>query len=83
MTYAVLKFGKLPSLSEKLIILEIGVIRMSTHSLTNEVGIRSRSHDLVGEEFRILRMLPSDAGPKDDRSSLILIASWTCNGNRY
>ena len=26
-------------------ILVIGVIRMSAHSLTNEVGIGSRSHD--------------------------------------
>ena len=28
-------------------ILVIGVIRMSEHSLTNEVGIGSKSHDLV------------------------------------
>ena len=31
---------------------------MSAHSLTTEVGIGSRSHDLVGEDFRILRMSP-------------------------
>ena len=40
-------------------ILVIGVIRMSAQSLTSEVGIGSKSHDLVGgfynfEEF-ILR----------------------------
>ena len=29
-------------------ILVIGVIRMSVHSLTSEVGIGSKSHDLVG-----------------------------------
>ena len=35
-------------------ILVTGVIRMSVHSLTREVGIGSRSHDLVGENV-ILR----------------------------
>ena len=29
-------------------ILVIGMTRMYTHSLTSEVGIGSRSHDLVG-----------------------------------
>ena len=37
-------------------ILVIGVIRMSVQSLTSEVGIGFRSHDLVGYDFRILRM---------------------------
>ena len=37
-------------------ILVIEVIRMSERSLTSEVGIGSRSDDLVGEDFRILRM---------------------------
>ena len=41
--------------------LEIGVTGMSMHSLTSEFGIVSRSHDLVGEEFRILMMSPSDS----------------------
>ena len=36
--------------------LVIGVIRMSAHSLTSEVDIGSKSHDLVGEDFRILRI---------------------------
>ena len=44
---------------------------MCTHSLSNEVGIRSRSHALVGEEFRILRMSPSDTGLKEDRALLL------------
>ena len=40
MTYVVLKeFGKLPSLSEYLVILVIGVTRMSAHFLTNVVGL--------------------------------------------
>ena len=52
-------FGKLPSFSEKFMILVIGVIRMSAQSLTSELGIGIKSHDLVGgfynfEEF-ILR----------------------------
>ena len=46
---------------------------MSAHSLTNEVGIGSRSHDLVGEEFRILCMSPSDTGSKEDRVLLFLL----------
>ena len=38
---------------------------MSAHSLTSEVGIGSRSHDLV-EDFRILRMSSSETGSKED-----------------
>ena len=66
-TCAILKeLGKLPSLSDYFMILVIGVIRMSVHSLTSEVGIGSKSHDLVGEDFRILRMSSSDTGSKED-----------------
>ena len=32
-------------------ILLIGVIRMSEHPLTSEVGIGSKSHDLEGDNF--------------------------------
>ena len=46
---------------------------MSAHSLTSEIGIGSRSHDLVGEKFRILRMLSSDIGSKEDRVPLLLL----------
>ena len=46
---------------------------MSTHPLTNEVGFGSRLHDLVGEEFRILRMSPSDTGSMVDRALLLLL----------
>ena len=35
---------------------------MSTHSLTSAVGIGSRLHYLVVDDFRILRMSPSDTG---------------------
>ena len=42
-------------------------------SLTYEVGIRSRSHDLVGEDIRILRMSPSETGSKEDRTLLLLL----------
>ena len=45
---------------------------MSTHSLTSEVAIGSRSHDVVGEDFfRILRS-SSDTGLKEDRALLLL-----------
>ena len=45
---------------------------MSAHSLTSAVGIGSRSHDLVVDDFRILRMSPSDIGSKEDRALLLL-----------
>ena len=54
-------------------ILLIGVIRMSAHSLTSEVGIGSKSHDLVGGDFRILRMSSSDTGSKEDRALLLML----------
>ena len=45
---------------------------MSAHSLTSAVGIGSRSHDLVVDDSRILRMSPSDTGSKEDRVVLLL-----------
>ena len=45
---------------------------MSAHSLTSAVGIGSSSHDLVEDDFRILRMSPSDTGSKEDRAVLLL-----------
>ena len=54
-------------------ILVIGVIRMFAQSLTSEVGIGSRSHDLVGDDFRILRMSSSDTGSKEDRALLFML----------
>ena len=44
-----------------------GVMRISAHSLTNDVGIGSRSQDLDGEDFRILSRSSSDTGVKEDR----------------
>ena len=46
---------------------------MSVHSLTSEVGIGSKSHDLEGEDFRILRMSSSDTGSKKDRALLLIL----------
>ena len=46
---------------------------MSTYALTNEVENGSRSHDLVVEDFRILRMLPSDTASKEDRALLLTL----------
>ena len=54
-------------------ILVIGVIRMSVYSLTNVVGIGSKSYDLVGEDFRILRMSCSDTGSKEDRRLFLML----------
>ena len=54
-------------------ILLIGGIRMSAQSLTSEVGIGSRSHDLVGDDFRNLRMCSSDTGSKEDRALLFML----------
>ena len=54
-------------------ILVIGVIRMSAHSLTSEVGIGSKSHDLVGEDFRILRMSSSDTSSNEDMALLLML----------
>ena len=54
---------------------------MSVHSLMNEVGIRSRSHDLVREEFRILWMSPSDTGLKEDRVLFLLLGLVRETGN--
>ena len=45
----------------------MGVMRISAHSLTSDVGIGSRSHDLDGEDFRILSSSSSDTGVKEDR----------------
>ena len=53
--------------------LVIGAIKMSPHSLTSEVGSGSKSHDLVWEDFRILRMSSSDTGSKEDRALLLML----------
>ena len=53
-------------------ILVTGVIRMSAQSLTSEVGIGSRSHDLV-DDFRILRISSSDSGSKEHRALLFML----------
>ena len=45
---------------------------MSAHSLTSAVGIGSRSHDLVLDDLRILRMTSSDTGSKEVRALLLL-----------
>ena len=49
----------------------MGVMRISAHSLTSVVGIGSRSHDLYGEDFRILSSSSSDTGVKKDRVFLV------------
>ena len=49
----------------------MGVMRISGHSLTSDVGIGSRSHDLDGEDFRILNSSSSDTGVKEDTVFLV------------
>ena len=49
----------------------MGVMRISAHSLTSDVGLGSRSHDLDGEDFRILSSSSSDTGVKEDRVFLV------------
>ena len=44
----------------------MGVMRISAHSLTSDVGIGSRSHDLDGDDFRILSSSSSDTGVKEE-----------------
>ena len=49
----------------------MGVMRISAHSLTSDVGIGSRSQDLDGADFRILSRSSSDTGVKEDRVFLV------------
>ena len=60
-----------------MILLVIGGSRTSAHSLTSEVCTGSISHNLVGEEFRILRMLSSDTGLKEDSVLYCLFVFFT------
>ena len=58
----------------------MGVMRISAHSLTSDVGIGSRSHDLDGEDFRILSSSSSDTGVKEDRVFLVGLGLVTGDG---
>ena len=53
---------------------------MSAHSLTSAVGIGSRSHDLVLDDLRILRMSSSDTGSRGQGTAITLRY---CEGNRH
>ena len=57
----------------------MGVMRISAHSLTSDVGIGS-SHDLDGEDFRILSSSSSDTGVKEDRVFLVGLGLVTEDG---
>ena len=58
----------------------MGVMRISAHSLTSDVGIGSRSHDLDGEDLRILSSSSSDTGVKEDRVFLVGLGLVTKDG---
>ena len=49
----------------------MGVMRISSHSLTSDIGIGSRSQVLDGEDFRILSRSFPDTGVKEDRAFLM------------
>ena len=49
----------------------MGVMRISAHSLTNDVAIGSRPQNLDGEDFRILNRSSLDTGVKEDRVFLV------------
>ena len=58
----------------------MGVMRISAHSLTSDVGIGSRSHDLDGEDFRIWSSSSSNTGVKEDRVFLVGLGLVTEDG---
>ena len=58
----------------------MGVMRISADSLTRDIGIGSRSHNLDGEDFRILSRSSSDTGVKEDRVFLVGLGLVTEDG---
>ena len=58
----------------------MGVMRISAHSLTSDIGIGSRSQDLDGEDFRILSRSSSDTGVKEDTVFLVELGLVTEDG---
>ena len=55
-------------------------MRISVHSLTSDVGIRSRPQDLDGEDLRILSRSFSDTGVKEDSVLLVELGLVTEDG---
>ena len=60
--------------------LVMGVMIISAHSLTSDVGIGSRSQDLDGEDFGIFSRSSSDTGVKEDRVFLVGLGLMTEDG---
>ena len=58
----------------------MGVMRISAHSLTSDVGVGSRPQDLDGEDLRILSRLSSDTGVKEDNVFLVELGLVTEDG---
>ena len=61
----------------------MGVMRISAHSLTSDVGIGCRPQDLDGEDFRILSRLSSDTGVKEDSVFLVELGLVTEDGGVF
>ena len=53
---------------------------MLAHSLPSNEGIESRPDDLVGEDFKILKMSYSDTDSKEDRTLLLAFGLVTKTG---
>ena len=58
----------------------MGVMRISAHSLTSDIGIGSRPQDLDGEDFRIFSRLSLDTGVKEDSVFLVGLGLVTEDG---
>ena len=58
----------------------MGVMRISAHSLTSDVGIGFRPQDLDGVDFRIFSRLSSDTGVKEDSVFLVELGLVTEDG---
>ena len=58
----------------------MGVMRISAHSLTSDIGIGPRPQDLDGENFRILSRLSSDTGVKEVSVFLVELGLVTEDG---
>ena len=58
----------------------MGVMRISAHSLTSDVGIGFRPQDFDDEDFRILSRFSSDTGMKEDSVFLVKLGLVTEDG---
>ncbi len=72
--------GKIPSERDKLIMFVMGVMSMSMHSFTKEVGQGSSSQDLVGEEEISFHTFP---GKLERMREGWVVYEWVSFAHRY